>query len=41
MDKASVALRVFFQDPFWVGILEKESEGRMTVSKITFGPEPY
>lgn len=40
MDKATVALRVFFQEPFWVGILEKVSEGRMTVSKITFGPEP-
>ena len=40
MDKVSVALRVFFEDPFWIGILERVSEGRMTVSKITFGPEP-
>lgn len=40
MDKVSVALKVFFEDPFWVGILERVSDGRMTVCKITFGPEP-
>lgn len=40
MDKASVALKVFFQDPFWIGILERVSDDRMTVSRIIFGPEP-
>lgn len=40
MDKVSVALKVFFEDPFWVGILERVSESRMIVCKITFGPEP-
>ena len=40
MDKVSVVLRVFFEDPFWIGILERVERGRMTVCKITFGPEP-
>ena len=40
MDKVSVVLRVFFEDPFWIGILERVESGRMTVCKITFGPEP-
>ena len=39
MDKVSVVLRVFFEDPFWIGILERVESGRMTVCKITFGPE--
>ena len=37
MDKVSVVLRVFFEDPFWIGILERVESGRMTVCKITFG----
>lgn len=40
MDKVSVALKVFFEEPFWIGILERTSGERMTVCKITFGPEP-
>lgn len=40
MDKVSVALRVFFEEPFWVGILERTEGDEMRVCKITFGPEP-
>lgn len=40
MDKVSVALSVFFGDPFWIGILERVSEGNLSVCKVTFGPEP-
>ena len=46
MDRASEeagqqpVLRVFFEDPFWVGVFERTSQGRVSVSKITFGPEP-
>ena len=40
MDKVSVVLRVFFEDPFWIGVLERVEGGRMTACKITFGPEP-
>ncbi len=40
MDKEAVFLQVFFQDPFWVGILERTSGGKLEVCKITFGAEP-
>lgn len=33
-------LTVFFEDPFWVGIYEREADGRYEVCKITFGSEP-
>lgn len=31
---------VFFADPFWVGVYERQCQGRLEVCKITFGPEP-
>jgi hypothetical protein len=31
---------VFFEDPFWVGILESEDEGRLAVARHVFGAEP-
>ncbi|MCI7813226.1 MAG: YjdF family protein [Lachnospiraceae bacterium] len=40
MDKVSGRLTVFFEDPFWVGIFEKISEGKLSVCKVTFGAEP-
>ena len=33
-------LTVYFEDPFWVGIYEREADGRYEVCKITFGSEP-
>lgn len=33
-------LKVFFDDPFWVGILERLEGGKLSVCKITFGAEP-
>lgn len=38
--KAKAKLTVFFEDPFWVGVYEREAEGRYQVCKITFGAEP-
>lgn len=40
MEKIVVKLTVLFEEPFWVGIYEKESEGTYEVCKITFGAEP-
>ena len=40
MDRASGKLTVFFEDPFWVGVFERVSDGQMSVCKITFGAEP-
>lgn len=33
-------LSVYFEGPFWVGLYERESEGRYEVSRIVFGAEP-
>ena len=40
MDRASGKLTVFFEEPFWVGVFERVSDGQMSVCKITFGAEP-
>ena len=40
MDKVSGRLIVFFEDPFWVGVFECISEGKLSVCKVTFGAEP-
>lgn len=33
-------LTVFFEDPFWVGLYEREAAGRYEVCRIVFGAEP-
>ena len=33
-------LTVYFDDPFWVGVFERIEDGKLYVSKITFGAEP-
>ena len=40
MDKVSGRLTVFFEDPFWVGIFECISDGKLSVCKVTFGVGP-
>lgn len=40
MDKVSGRLQVFFEEPFWIGIFERVSDGKLSVCKVTFGPEP-
>ncbi len=40
MDKVSGNLTVFFEEPFWVGVFERISEGKLAVCKVTFGAEP-
>ncbi len=40
MDNCVSKLTVYFENPFWVGIYERECEGGYTVCKITFGAEP-
>ena len=34
------SLTVFFEDPFWVGVFERISDGKLSVCKVTFGAEP-
>ena len=33
-------LRVFFEDPFWVGVYEREEAGKYQACRIVFGAEP-
>ena len=34
MDKVSGKLTVFFEGPFWVGVFERVTKGRLSVSKV-------
>lgn len=40
MVKVVSRLTVLFQDPFWVGVYERECCGKYEVCKVTFGAEP-
>ena len=40
MDKVSGKLTVLFEEPFWVGVFERVSEGNLSVCKVMFGAEP-
>lgn len=40
MDKCFSKLTICFEDPFWVGIYEREFNGRYDVCKVIFGSEP-
>ena len=40
MDKVSGKLTVFFEEPFWVGVFDRVSEGNLSVCKVMFGAEP-
>ena len=40
MKQASGKLTVFFDTPFYVGVFERIENGKLTVSKVTFGAEP-
>ena len=40
MDKVSGKLTVFFEDPFWVGMFECVSDGKLSVCKVMYGAEP-
>lgn len=40
MDQVSGKLTVFFEEPFWVGVFERLSAGKLSACKVTFGAEP-
>ena len=40
MDLINLRLIVYFDEPFWVGVVERIQDGRLSVSKVTFGAEP-
>ena len=40
MDNITGKLTVFFEEPFWVGVFEHATKGKLSVCKVTFGAEP-
>lgn len=40
MDKVSITLKVFFEDPFYIGLFERIENQKLSVWKITFGQLP-
>lgn len=40
MGTATSRLTILFEEPFWIGIYEREDNGRVEVCKLTFGAEP-
>lgn len=40
MDRMYGKLTVYFENPFWVGLFERISNGKLSVCKVTFGAEP-
>ena len=40
MGEEQINLTVYFDEPFWVGVFEKIKNGKLSVSKVTFGAEP-
>lgn len=37
---AHASLTILFEDPFWIGLYEREEAGRYTAAKVIFGAEP-
>ena len=40
METTSGKLTVFFEEPFWVGVFERVTDGQLSACKVTFGAEP-
>jgi len=40
LETSIVELRILFDDPFWIGLFERTSDGRYEVSRYVFGSEP-
>lgn len=40
MDYYGTSLTVFFEDPFWIGIVERIEDGKLMAVKHVFGAEP-
>ena len=39
MDEAMCKMTMFFENPFWVGVIERIDNEKLSVCKITFGAE--
>ena len=40
MEKVCGKHRVYFEEPFWIGVFERIEDGKLSVAKVIFGAEP-
>ncbi len=40
MEKIAGKLTVFYDDPFWVGVIERVEKDKLSVCRVVFGAEP-
>lgn len=40
MDRATVTVKVFFQEPFWEAVFERVEDGKLSAARVVFGAEP-
>jgi len=40
MSKVTGKLQVYFEDPFWVGVFERQYDEKLYVCRVVFGAEP-
>lgn len=40
MDRVSAKITVYFENPFWVGIFNRNVDEKLSVCKVVFGSEP-
>jgi len=40
MESIKASLTVFFENPFWVAVIEREVDGKYAICKVPFGSEP-
>ncbi len=40
MSRVNSRLTVFFEDPFWVGVFERETDGAVRAARVVFGAQP-
>jgi len=36
----AITLTIFFEDPFWVGVVERQADGALRAARHVFGAEP-
>ena len=40
MEKVAIVFTVFFEDPFWCGVYQRQEGTRLEVARVVFGQEP-
>lgn len=40
MNKITIKVSVVFENPFWIGIFERNEDNLLSAAKVTFGSEP-